>query len=64
MLDAYRAIAPRMKNLDLNIFPGVDHGYMMRDAGAAFDQKTRDFSMTRVTAILEGLRNGALRQAS
>ena len=64
VLDAYRAIAPRMKNLDLNIFPGVDHGYMMHDAGAAFDQKTRDFSMARVTAILEGLRNGALRQAS
>ncbi len=64
--DAYRAIAPRIKNLDLHIFPGVLHGYMMPDAGEAFDKKTRDFSMARAKAILEGLRNGraALRQAS
>jgi carboxymethylenebutenolidase len=64
--DAYRAIAPRMKNVDLHIFPGVDHGYMMPAAGKAFDQKTRDFSMARAKAILDGLRGAksALRQAS
>ncbi len=68
VLDAYRAAAPRFKNLELNIFPGVLHGYMMPDAGEAFDQKTRDFSMTRAKAILDGLRGGRasspLRQAS
>lgn len=66
VLDAYRAAAPRFKNLDLNVFPGVLHGYMMPDAGDAFDKKTRDFSMTRATAILNGLRGArsALRQAS
>jgi len=66
VLDAYRNIAPRIKNLDLHIFPGVLHGYMMPDAGEAFDRKTRDFSMSRAKAILEGLRNGhaAMRQAS
>jgi len=65
VLDAYRAIAPRMKNLDLNIFPGVDHGYMMPAAGEAFDKKTRDFSMARAKAILNGLRGTpAMRQAS
>ena len=66
VLDAYRAAAPRFPNLDLNIFPGVLHGYMMRDAKEAFDQKTRDFSMGRAKAILAGLRGGgaALRQAS
>jgi hypothetical protein len=39
---------------------------MMHNAGLAYDQKTRDFSMARATAILEGLRNGKLgmRQAS
>jgi len=39
---------------------------MMPDSGEAFDKKTRDFSMARAKAILEGLRNGraALRQAS
>jgi carboxymethylenebutenolidase len=65
--DAYRAIAPRTKNLDLHIFPGVQHGYMMPDAGEAFDKKTRDFSMARAKAILDGLRGkseAAMRQAS
>jgi carboxymethylenebutenolidase len=66
VLEAYRAAAPRFPNLDLNIFPGVLHGYMMRDAKEAFDQKTRDFSMARAKAILDGLRDGraSLRQAS
>lgn len=64
--EAYRNIAPRFPNLDLHIFPGVLHGYMMRDAKEAFDQKTRDFSMARAKTILAGLRGGsaALRQAS
>jgi carboxymethylenebutenolidase len=64
--DAYRAIAPRIKNLDLHIFPGVLHGYMMPAATDAFDKKIRDFSMARATAILNGLRGArsALRQAS
>ncbi|MGC1778403.1 MAG: dienelactone hydrolase family protein [Xanthobacteraceae bacterium] len=65
VLDAYRNIAPRFPNLDLHIFPDVDHGYMMPTAGKAFDQKTRDFSMARAKAILNALRDGsALRQAS
>jgi carboxymethylenebutenolidase len=64
--EAYRAIASRIKNLDLHIFPGIQHGYMMPDGGAAFDKKTRDFSMARAKAILDGLRGArsALRQAS
>jgi len=67
VLDAYRAIAPRFENLDLHIFPGVQHGYMMPDAGQAFDRKTREFSMARVKAILNGLRGSAepaMRRAS
>jgi carboxymethylenebutenolidase len=66
VLDAYRSIAPRIKNLDLHIFPGVLHGYMMPDAGEAFDGKSRDFSMARAKAILKGLRGArsALRHAS
>jgi len=65
VLDAYRALAPRIKNLDLHIFPGVLHGYMMPAAPDAFDRKTRDFSMARAKAILAGLRRTpAMRQAS
>jgi carboxymethylenebutenolidase len=56
VLDAYRAIAARMNNVELHIFPGILHGYMMPGAPDAFDQKTRDFSMKRALAILEGLR--------
>jgi carboxymethylenebutenolidase len=57
VLAAYRGAAQRMKNLDLHIFPGVQHGYMMPES-KAFDQKTRDFSMERALAMLEGLRSG------
>jgi carboxymethylenebutenolidase len=66
VLDAYRALATQMKNLDLHIIPGVNHGYMMPGAGEAFDKKTREFSMARAKAILSGLRGAgsALRQAS
>ena len=56
VLDAYRDAAKRMKNLDLHVFPGVEHGYMMPES-KAFDQKTRDFSMERALAILDGLRD-------
>src|SRR5467141_1764614 len=58
VLAAYRGAASRMKNLELHVFPGVLHGYMMPDNAKAFDRKTRDFSMARALAILEGLRGG------
>jgi len=58
VLDAYREAAKRVKNLDLHIFPGVQHGYMMRDAPTAYDQKMYDFSMGRAVALLERLRGG------
>jgi len=61
VLEAYRGAAARMKNLDLHIFPGVQHGYMMPES-KAFDQKTRDFSMERALAILNGLRAGETRR--
>ena len=66
VLETYRAIAARMSNVEVHIFPGVEHGYMMRDAGKAFDRKTREFSMMRTLAILSGLRGGGetLRRAS
>jgi carboxymethylenebutenolidase len=68
VLDAYRDIPGRMKNVEVHIFPGILHGYMMRGAPQAFDPKTREFSMARANAILDGLRSGRapskLRQAS
>jgi len=55
---AYRAVPGRMKNVEVHIVPGVHHGYMMPDA-KAYDAKTREFSMSRALAILDGLARGA-----
>jgi len=66
VLDMFRKAAARMSNLELHIFPGIKHAYMMPDAGAAYDQKTREFSMARALAILDSLRGGgaAMRKPS
>ncbi len=56
VLDAYRDIPARMKNVEVHIFPGVLHGYMMHHNPKAFDPVARDFSMARALAILDGLR--------
>lgn len=62
---AYRQIDARMDNVNVHIFPGVLHGYMMRENPVAFSQKTRDFTMGRVVAILDALREPLpLRKAS
>ena len=66
VLNAYRGLPARMKNVKVHIFPGVKHGYMMTGSAEGFDKKTRDFSMARALAILDGLRDGraTMRQAS
>jgi carboxymethylenebutenolidase len=55
VLEAYRAVPARMKNVEVHVFPGVQHGYMMRGNAKAFDGKVYDFSMERTLAILERL---------
>lgn len=54
VLDAYRGLAAWMENVEVRIFPGVLHGYMMRGS-PSFDQAAYDFSMKRAGEILEGL---------
>lgn len=56
VLEAYRAVPARMKNVEVHVFPGVLHGYMMKSAPKAYDRKLYDFSMERAFAILNGLR--------
>ena len=56
VLDAYRAAAARHGNVELHIFPGVVHGFMMPGHADAFDQKAHDVAMTRAFAILDGLK--------
>ena len=57
VLNAYRALASQKENVELHIFSGVQHGYMMPGISKAFDRQARQFSMTRALAILEGLRS-------
>ncbi|MEK6244951.1 MAG: dienelactone hydrolase family protein [Pseudomonadota bacterium] len=55
VLDAYRAVPARMKNVEVHVFPGIQHGYMMRGNAKAFDKNMYAFSMERALAILERL---------
>src|SRR5713101_7578235 len=66
VLAAYRAVPARMPNVEVHVVPGVLHGYMMPGNVKAFSHPTREFSMTRALAILDGLRGEGqqLRQAS
>ena len=56
-LEAYRKVPAHMPNVEVHIFPGVLHGYMMRWNTKAFDHATREFSMARALAILDALRS-------
>jgi len=56
VLEAYRGAAARLKNLDLHVFPGVKHSYMMPGSTDAYDPKVRAFSMGKAFALLEALR--------
>ena len=64
VLEAYRELAGRTQNLGLHVFPGVLHGFMFPGNPKAFSASTRAFAIERALAILAGLRDGALRQAS
>ncbi len=55
VLAAFTEAARGMTNLEVDIFPGVEHGFMM-PGSSSFDQRTRDFAMQRTFAILEKLR--------
>jgi len=57
VLDAYRAVPARMRNVEVHIFPGILHGYMMPGNEEAFHTQSREFSMARARAILDGLRD-------
>jgi carboxymethylenebutenolidase len=56
VLAAYRAAAAKQKNLDLHVFPGVKHSYMMPGSKDAYDPKVRAFSMDKAFALLGALR--------
>lgn len=55
VLTAFTEAARDMANLEVDIFPGVEHGFMM-PSSSAFDRNAHDFAMQRTFAILDGLR--------
>lgn len=55
VLDAYRGLTARMPNVELHVFPGVQHGYMMK-GDERHDPAAYAFSMKRIGELLAGLR--------
>jgi carboxymethylenebutenolidase len=49
--------------VELHIFPGVQHGYMMQGMPKAYDARAREFSMRRAVAIVDGFRSRTVRKA-
>jgi len=64
VLEAYQLALAKQTNLELHIFPGVQHGYMMAGMPKAFDRPARDFSMRRAIAILNSLRKDHTRESA
>lgn len=56
VLDAYRPVPARMKNVQVHIIPGIQHGYMFPENTQAYSKSTREFSMKHALAILDALR--------
>jgi carboxymethylenebutenolidase len=64
VLEAYRKLPARMSNVEVHVFPGVEHGYMFPGNTRAYSKETREFSIARTLAILQRLREEPLRKAS
>lgn len=54
---AYEAVAKRTTNLDVRVFAGVRHGYMLKSNAGAFDPTAFAASMACALAILRPLRS-------
>jgi carboxymethylenebutenolidase len=63
VLDAYRAVAARRKNVEVHVFPGVRHGYTMRSR-PAFDRGAYKASTERAQGLMQTLGNAATRRGS
>jgi carboxymethylenebutenolidase len=54
VLAAFKEAAGDMPNLEVHVFPGVEHGFMM-PGSSSFDRTARDFAMHCAFSILDGL---------
>ena len=66
VVENYRKAAASMPNVEIDILPGVLHGYMMPWSKTAFDAPARKHSMEKTLAILSELRGtpAPMRRAS
>jgi carboxymethylenebutenolidase len=55
VLNAYRGLSERVKNVEVHVFPNVQHGFMMKSNKNRFDRNVYKFSMDRALAILQCL---------
>jgi hypothetical protein len=55
VFNAYLHIAGGAKNIEVRIFPGVRHGYMMHSNEAAFSPSAREAPIACALKILDGL---------
>lgn len=56
VLAAYVEKAKSLASLEVHIFPGILHGYMMPENAKAFSPDTRKFSMDKALGLLSALR--------
>lgn len=56
VLAAYVTKAKKLPSLEVHVFPGIAHGYMMPDNTKAYSAETRRFSMDKALALLSALR--------
>jgi carboxymethylenebutenolidase len=66
VVENYRKAAASMPNIEIDILPGILHGYMMPWNKTAFDAPARKHSMEKTLAILNELRGSPapMRRAS
>ncbi len=56
VLKAYTDRAQQQASLKVHVFPGVQHGYMMRENTKAWSESTYQFTMAKALDILHSLR--------
>jgi carboxymethylenebutenolidase len=56
VLSAYVTKAKKLPSLEVHVFPGIAHGYMMPDNTKAYSADTRKFSMDKALTLLSALK--------
>jgi carboxymethylenebutenolidase len=57
IIATYRAYEAKMSNMEMHVFPGVKHGYMMTTSPAAYDADAFRYSWDATFALLDHLKS-------